>query len=91
MAKSNIKKIYHDFIHTFPVIFLFFLAFTGFDLSFFLFENNYYYFKKHLNMYDEYTELKKKDYNLENLIYENNFYKSENKRLKMETLFIPQE
>ena len=46
-------------------------------------KNNYYNFKKHLNMYDEYTELKKKDYNLENLIYENNFYKSENKRLKI--------
>ena len=45
-------------------------------------KNNYYNFKKHLNMYDEYTELKKKDYNLANLIYENNFYKSENKRLK---------
>ena len=46
-------------------------------------KNNYYNFKKHLNMYDEYTELKKKDYNLKNLIYENNFYKSENKRLKI--------
>ena len=46
-------------------------------------KNNYYNFKKHLNMYDEYTELKKKDYNLANLIYENNFYKSENKRLKI--------
>ena len=41
MAKSNIKKIYHNFIHTFPLLFLFFLAFTGFDLSFFLFGNNY--------------------------------------------------
>ena len=41
MAKSNLKKIYHNFIHTFPLLFLFFLAFTGFDLSFFLFENNY--------------------------------------------------
>ncbi len=41
MTKSNIKKIYHNFIHTFPLLFLFFLAFTGFDLSFFLFENNY--------------------------------------------------
>ncbi len=41
MAKSNIKKIYHNFIHAFPIIFLFFLAFTGFDLSFFLFENSY--------------------------------------------------
>ena len=46
-------------------------------------KNNYYNFKEHLNMYDEYTELKKKDYNLANLIYENNFYKSENKRLKI--------
>ena len=41
MTKSNIKKIYHNFIHTFPLLFLFFLAFTGFDLSFFLFGNNY--------------------------------------------------
>ena len=46
-------------------------------------KKNYYNFKEHLNMYDEYTELKKKDYNLTNLIYENNFYKSENKRLKL--------
>ena len=46
-------------------------------------KKNYYNFKEHLNMYDEYTELKKKDYNLDNLIYENNFYKSENKRLKI--------
>ena len=43
MAKSNIKKVYHRFIHAFPLIFLFFLAFTGFDLSFFLFGNNYYF------------------------------------------------
>tara|TARA_B100000965_G_scaffold391302_1_gene399177 strand:- start:45 stop:569 length:525 start_codon:yes stop_codon:yes gene_type:complete len=43
MAKSNIKKIYHNFIHAFPVIFLFFFAFTGFDFSFFLFGNNYYF------------------------------------------------
>ena len=41
MAKRNLKKIYHNFIHTFPLLFLFFLAFTGFDLSFFLFGNNY--------------------------------------------------
>jgi len=41
MAKSNIKKIYHNFIHAFPLLFLFFLAFTGFDLSFFLSGNNY--------------------------------------------------
>ena len=41
MSKSNIKKIYHSLIHTFPLLFLFFLAFTGFDFSFFLFKNNY--------------------------------------------------
>ena len=41
MSKSNFKKLYHSFIHTFPVLFLFFLAFTGFDLSFHLFENNF--------------------------------------------------
>ena len=41
MTKSNVKKIYHNFIHAFPLLFLFFLAFTGFDLSFFLFGNNY--------------------------------------------------
>ena len=41
MSKSNLKKIYHNFIHAFPILFLFFLAFTGLDLSFFLFENNY--------------------------------------------------
>ena len=46
-------------------------------------KNNYYNFKEHLNMYDEYTELKKKDYDFTNLVYENNFYKSENKRLKI--------
>ncbi len=43
MTKSNLKKIYHNFIHTFPLILLFFLVFTGFDLSFFLFGNNYYF------------------------------------------------
>ena len=43
MTKSNIKKIYHNFIHSFPIILFFFLAFTGFDLSFFLFGNNYYF------------------------------------------------
>ena len=43
MTKSNIKKVYHNIIHTFPLILLFVLAFTGFDLSFFLFGNNYYF------------------------------------------------
>jgi len=41
MAKSNIKKIFHTFVHAFPLLFLFFLAFTGFDFSFFLLKNNY--------------------------------------------------
>jgi len=41
MGKSSIKKVYHSIIHTFPLIFLFFLALTGFDLSFFLYENTY--------------------------------------------------
>jgi rod shape-determining protein MreD len=43
MTKNNIRKFYYNFIHTFPLILLFFLSFTGFDLSFFLFENNYYF------------------------------------------------
>tara|TARA_B100001540_G_C15481343_1_gene494763 strand:+ start:97 stop:621 length:525 start_codon:yes stop_codon:yes gene_type:complete len=38
MTKSNFKKIYKNFIHTFPLIFLFFIAFSGFDLNFFLFK-----------------------------------------------------
>ena len=41
MGQSNVKKVYHSLIHSFPLLFLFFLAFTGFDLSFFLFKNNY--------------------------------------------------
>ena len=41
MTKSNIKKIYKNFIHTFPLLLLFFLAFTGFDLTFLLIENNF--------------------------------------------------
>ena len=41
MAKSNIKKIFHIFVHAFPLLFLFFLTFTGFDFSFFLLKNNY--------------------------------------------------
>jgi len=44
-------------------------------------KKNYYYFKDHLQMYEEYTDLKKKNYSLESLRNENKFYKSENKRL----------
>ena len=40
MSNLNIR-IFHTFINSFPVIILFFLAFTGFDLSFFFFEKNY--------------------------------------------------
>jgi len=45
-------------------------------------KDNYYYFINHLQMYGEYTDLKKKNYSLESLKIENYFYKSENKRLK---------
>ena len=42
MSNLN-KRIFNIFINSFPVLILFFLAFTGFDLSFFLFGNNYYF------------------------------------------------
>ena len=45
-------------------------------------KKNYYNFKEHLQMYEEYTELKNKKYSLDSLKNENKFYKSENKRLK---------
>ena len=45
-------------------------------------KKNYYNFKEHLQMYEEYTELKNKNYSLDSLKNENKFYKSENKRLK---------
>ena len=34
------KKIYSKIIYSFPIILLFFLSFTGFDLSFYLFNTN---------------------------------------------------
>ena len=37
MALSFPKKAYKTFIHSFPILLLFFIAFTGFDLSFLLF------------------------------------------------------
>ena len=46
-------------------------------------KNNFHNFQDHLYMYEEYKELKNKNYNLANLLYENKFYKSENKRLKL--------
>ena len=36
MALSFPKKAYKTFIHSFPILLLFFIAFTGFDLSFLL-------------------------------------------------------
>jgi len=45
-------------------------------------KKNYYNFKDHLKMYDEYIELKNKKYSVDSLINENKFYKSENERLK---------
>jgi len=45
-------------------------------------KKNYYNFREHLQMYDEYTKLKNKKYSLDVLRNENEFYKSENKRLK---------
>ena len=45
-------------------------------------KQNYYSFKNHLQMYDEYIILKNKNYNLESLRNENKFYKAENKKLK---------
>ena len=45
-------------------------------------KKNYYNFKEHLQMYEEYTELKNKNYYIDVIINENKFYKSENERLK---------
>ena len=45
-------------------------------------KNNFHNFQEHLYMYEEYKELKKKNYNLASLLHENKFYKSENQRLK---------
>ena len=45
-------------------------------------KKSYYNFKDHLQMYDEYTELKSKKYSIDAITNENKFYKSENERLK---------
>ena len=45
-------------------------------------KKNYYNLKDHLAMYEDYNDLKNKDYDLEKLLYENKFYKSQNERLK---------
>ena len=41
MALSFPKRIYKSTIHSFPILLLFFIAFTGFDLSFFIFNLNF--------------------------------------------------
>lgn len=41
MTKKNIRKIYKHAIHSFPILLLFFLAFSGFDFAFFVFKNNF--------------------------------------------------
>ena len=45
-------------------------------------KDKYYLLQDHIKMYDEYQNLKKKDQKLENLEYENKFFKEENYRLK---------
>ena len=41
MSLSFPRKVYKNFIHSFPILLLFFLALTGFDLSFFLLNFNF--------------------------------------------------
>ena len=41
MSLSFPRKVYKNFIHSFPILLLFFLALTGYDLSFFLFNFNF--------------------------------------------------
>ena len=41
MSLSFPRKVYKNFIHSFPILLLFFLALTGFDMSFFLFKINF--------------------------------------------------
>ena len=45
-------------------------------------KKNYYNFKDHIQMYEDYTRLKNMKYSTEAIINENKFYKSENERLK---------
>ena len=52
------------------------------SLPFVFIEDKYYLFEDHMNMYEEYKILNKKNLNLETLKYENQFFKEENYRLK---------
>ena len=45
-------------------------------------KDQYFLFQDHLNMYEEFTVLREKNYNIEKLKNEIDFYKSENIRLK---------
>ncbi len=41
MALTFSKRLFQNFIHSFPILLLFFLAFTGFDFSFFFLDINF--------------------------------------------------
>ena len=41
MSLSFPRKVYKNFIHSFPILLLFFLSLTGYDLSFFLLNFNF--------------------------------------------------
>ena len=45
-------------------------------------KEKYYLFQEHINMYEDYQNLKKKNLKIESLLYENQFFKEENYRLK---------
>ena len=53
------NKLFRNIVHSFPLILLFFLVFTGFDLSFFLYEANYSFNFMYLVIF--YWVLKKPD------------------------------
>ena len=52
------------------------------SLPFIVIKDKYYLFKDHMDMYERYEVLKKKNLNTEGLKYENQFFKEENDRLK---------
>ncbi len=51
------------------------------SVPFVIVKEKYYLFQDHMNMYENFKDLKKKDLDLESLKYENKFYKEENERL----------
>ena len=52
------------------------------SLPFVFINDKYLFLKSHISMYEEYENLKIKKINTKNLEYQNQFYKSENERLK---------